>query len=304
MRTENRQSVPSSLSKLDPLVLLWLSQTRAERVEEILDGSVSGSLATGESDPSNGVVIKKARAVFPDDFMNEESMKLGPCSVPRVKKEAAESSSRHASSSGSLQPIARKRAAYQAAAAAGNVVVGPTAESSPEVSSSQNGTGISPVPSLNSSELGEVDLDFWDLDINESSSASHSSGTSCCRSVPIYSLFIANNEHENGSFHACNCDANSAMQPNVHSSPPVTAAQLGELSPRFSASVARDVRGRRKVAVVGRQRNVELRIKQSHASDSKSVRSLSSDFKNIGVVFRFWALSKSAFFPSEQISVL
>ncbi|RWS27503.1 ecdysone receptor B1-like isoform [Leptotrombidium deliense] len=164
--------------QLDPLVLLWLSQTRADRVEEILDGPVTGSLATGnEADQSNGnVVIKKARAVFPDDFINEDSIKLGPCSVPRVKKEAAESSSRHASSSsGSLQPIARKRAAYQAAAAAGNVG-GPTAESSPEVSSSQNGTGISPVPSLNSSELGEVDLDFWDLDINESSSASHSSG--------------------------------------------------------------------------------------------------------------------------------
>uniref|UniRef100_T1JU60 Uncharacterized protein n=1 Tax=Tetranychus urticae TaxID=32264 RepID=T1JU60_TETUR len=71
----------------------------------------------------------------------------------------------------SERSIVRKRSALQVAPGS----IG-TIESSPEVSSSQTGTGISPVPSLNSSEIGEVDLDFWDLDINESSSISHSSG--------------------------------------------------------------------------------------------------------------------------------
>lgn len=191
---------------MDPLVLLWLSQTRADRVEEFLDGAPSanggastaanGSAATATTTTTTaavngaanggveeGVVIKKARAIFPDDFINENSIKLGPCSRPRtaavgVKKEAAESTSRQtngaATSNGTgLAPVARKRAAYQAAAG-GPVPV--SAESSNEVSSSQTGTGISPVPSLNSSEIGEVDLEFWDLDINESSSASQSSG--------------------------------------------------------------------------------------------------------------------------------
>lgn len=153
--------------------MLWLSQTRSDRADELFDpGSNSGSVPDpGSSNGNNNIVVRKARAIFPDDFMNEESMKLGPCSAPKIKREPA-------SSSGSLQPIARKRAALQAAQSVttNHITGGLTAESSPEVSSSQNGTGISPVPSLNSSELGEVDLDFWDLDINESSSASQSSG--------------------------------------------------------------------------------------------------------------------------------
>ena len=127
------------------------------------------------STSSNDSGYKKARATFPDDFLNEDNMRLGPCSVPKIKKEPAESSRPSASG---LQPIARKRAALQAAAASGSsatVSVTGLSESSPEVSSSQNGTGISPVPSLASSEIGEVDLDFWDLDIHESST-SHSSG--------------------------------------------------------------------------------------------------------------------------------
>nr|ATB56336.1 ecdysone receptor [Panonychus citri] len=76
----------------------------------------------------------------------------------------------------SLQPIVRKRSALQVTPGSSTLNCGSIVESSPEVSSSQTGTGISPVPSLNSSEIGEVDLDFWDLDINESSSISHSSG--------------------------------------------------------------------------------------------------------------------------------
>ncbi|XP_076326224.1 ecdysone receptor-like isoform X2 [Tachypleus tridentatus] len=44
-------------------------------------------------------------------------------------------------------------------------------ESSPEVTStnlsSDCGTGFSPVPSLTPSDIGEVDLDFWDLDIRK-----------------------------------------------------------------------------------------------------------------------------------------
>lgn len=85
------------------------------------------------------------------------------------------------------QPVARKRTAYQALVGSNNNIVtinssnntqtnGPTtailSESSPEVSSSQN-TVISPVPSLESSE---IDLELWDLDIHESS-ASNSSGS-------------------------------------------------------------------------------------------------------------------------------
>lgn len=149
---------------------MWLSHTRADKaVEEFLDGP------SGSSSNSSDAGYKKARATFPDDFLNEDSMRLGPCSVPKIKKEPAESSRPSASG---LQPIARKRAALQAAAASGSsatVSVTGLSESSPEVSSSQNGTGISPVPSLASSEIGEVDLDFWDLDIHESST-SHSSG--------------------------------------------------------------------------------------------------------------------------------
>ncbi|KAH9396980.1 Oxysterols receptor LXR-alpha [Tyrophagus putrescentiae] len=88
------------------------------------------------------------------------------------------------------QPIARKRTAYQAAllingGQAGTTTttgpgnpnnhIGLLSESSPEVSSSQNciSSGISPVPSLESSE---IDLELWDLDIHESST-SQSSGT-------------------------------------------------------------------------------------------------------------------------------
>lgn len=158
-------------------MLLWLSQTRADRaVEEFLDGSVSGSTGSCTDESGNPVVFKKARATFPDDFMNEESLKLDHCSIPKVKHEA-ESSSRNFINlqSGSFQPLARKRTALSANVAS-NLINYLVAESSPEVSSSQNGTGISPVPSLNSSEIGEVDLDFWDLDINEHSSISHSSG--------------------------------------------------------------------------------------------------------------------------------
>lgn len=164
-------------------MLLWLSQTRQDRVEEFLEGAPSADVNPSGSTSEDSVVIKKARAIFPDDFINEDAISktLGPYSssgrrAPGVKKEAAESTSRaNSSASAALGPVARKRAAIQAAA--GGPIPGPTtAESSNEVSSSQNGTGISPVPSLNSSEIGEVDLDFWDLDINESSSASQSSG--------------------------------------------------------------------------------------------------------------------------------
>ncbi|KAJ6225524.1 hypothetical protein RDWZM_004069 [Blomia tropicalis] len=83
------------------------------------------------------------------------------------------------------QPIARKRTAYQAALAGVTVVASSTStnlsnvtnsgllsDGLPEVSSSQNCTGISPVPSLESSE---IDLELWDLDIHESST-SQSSG--------------------------------------------------------------------------------------------------------------------------------
>ena len=86
------------------------------------------------------------------------------------------------------QAIARKRSAYQASlTATGSTAtssvngsssstnnLGLLSESSPEVSSSQNCTGFSPVPSLESSE---IDLELWDLDIHESST-SQSSGTS------------------------------------------------------------------------------------------------------------------------------
>lgn len=161
---------------MDPLVLLWLSHTRADKaVEEFLDAP-TGSSAGGSS---TGAGYKKARATFPDDFLIEDSVRIGPCSVAKIKKEPAESSR---SSSSGLQPIVRKRAALQAASASGvspNVSVTGLSESSPEVSSSQNGTGISPVSSLASSEIGEVDLDFWDLDIHESST-SHSSGKKSC----------------------------------------------------------------------------------------------------------------------------
>lgn len=158
-------------------MLLWLSHTRADKaVEEFLDGP-SASSSGGSSSTGNGSGYRKARATFPDDFLNDESVKLGPCSVAKIKKEPAESTRNHHSANVGLQPIARKRAALQAAAASGTVTgtVTTLSESSPEVSSSQNGTGISPVPSLASSEIGEVDLDFWDLDIHESST-SHSSG--------------------------------------------------------------------------------------------------------------------------------
>lgn len=81
-------------------------------------------------------------------------------------------------SGSSHQPIARKRTAYQAALVTGlghsNGANAGLSESSPEVSSSQNCTGISPVPSLESSE---IDLELWDLDIHESST-SQSSGMS------------------------------------------------------------------------------------------------------------------------------
>lgn len=56
-----------------------------------------------------------------------------------------------------------------------------TEDSSPEVSSSsvgpakvraaQGSSGVSPVPSLSSSDIAEVDLDFWDLDINNESNS-------------------------------------------------------------------------------------------------------------------------------------
>lgn len=97
----------------------------------------------------------------------------------------------------SLHPVARKRTAYQALVGStsnhsttptnsnsiGLIINSPNcqstnslstiqSESSPEVSSSQNCTGISPAPSLESSE---IDLELWDLDIHESS-ASNSSG--------------------------------------------------------------------------------------------------------------------------------
>lgn len=102
---------------LDPLVLLWLSQTRTE------------SLATLAS--------------------------------PRRRK------------GGPGEPAlaaARKR--------------GLPEDSSPEVSSSSvappkvraQGSGVSPVPSLTSSDIAEVDLEFWDLDINNESTNSTCSG--------------------------------------------------------------------------------------------------------------------------------
>ncbi|XP_027197659.1 ecdysone receptor-like isoform X2 [Dermatophagoides pteronyssinus] len=92
------------------------------------------------------------------------------------------------------QPVARKRTAYQALVGSttttttnNTIIIGQhpstntnrnssstslLSESSPEVSSSQNCTVISPVPSLDSSE---IDLDLWNLDLHESS-ASNSSG--------------------------------------------------------------------------------------------------------------------------------
>ena len=162
-------------------MLLWLSQTRTDRaVEELIDGSVSGSSGSYTNESDNSVVFKKARATFPDDFINEESLKLNLCNTPKIKRETespTSSSSRNFINFqlGAFQSFARKKTTLSATVGS-NLINYPTAESSPEVSSSQNGTGISPVPSLNSSEIGEVDLDFWDLDINESSSISHSSG--------------------------------------------------------------------------------------------------------------------------------
>lgn len=94
-------------------------------------------------------------------------------------------------------PIARKRSAYQASivTADGGALVRNSnnqvssgllkVESSPEVSSSQNCSGISPVPSLESSE---IDLELWDLDIHESST-SHSSGTLSLM-VVCYEIFV------------------------------------------------------------------------------------------------------------------
>ena len=101
------------------------------------------------------------------------------------------------------QPIARKRTAYQAALAGVTVVASSTStnlsnvtnsgllsDGLPEVSSSQNCTGISPVPSLESSE---IDLELWDLDIHESST-SQSSGIEFDF---IYFILIINNKNIN-----------------------------------------------------------------------------------------------------------
>lgn len=50
----------------------------------------------------------------------------------------------------------------------------PPEDSSPEVSSSSPAKGrpVSPVPSLGGSDIADVDLDFWDLDINNESTSS------------------------------------------------------------------------------------------------------------------------------------
>lgn len=51
----------------------------------------------------------------------------------------------------------------------------PPEDSSPEVSSSspaKGGRPVSPVPSLGGSDIADVDLDFWDLDINNESTSS------------------------------------------------------------------------------------------------------------------------------------
>lgn len=242
-------SGPRTCLKLDPLVLLWLGQNRAEKaVDDLFDGVTLGSKSiratkssnhstssthssSSGSDPSTNETnssgplsrdlssttgFKKSRAIFGDDFFGAvegvrfESSSSTPgslCPTPvKIKKEedGVPSPRSHLSNSVTVplpglssssvgsnglspgqQAIARKRSAYQASLTGGGSAapsssvngsssnVGLLSESSPEVSSSQNCTGISPVPSLESSE---IDLELWDLDIHESST-SQSSGT-------------------------------------------------------------------------------------------------------------------------------
>lgn len=40
-----------------------------------------------------------------------------------------------------------------------------------------NGHGLSPVPSIGSSDIGEVDIEFWDVDVNEQNN-NHAHGLS------------------------------------------------------------------------------------------------------------------------------
>lgn len=133
---------------MDPLVLLWLNQTRDE-----------------DLDKSPGQRVKRRRRTDRSDIDIKKIVKdlLTPSPV----------STTTAGVSGGVV-AARKRGS-----------VGD--ESSPEVSSSNispepnpvvTTTGVSPVPSLAPSDIGEVDLEFWDLDINESSNGNTIASTS------------------------------------------------------------------------------------------------------------------------------
>ncbi|GFQ82867.1 uncharacterized protein TNCT_692531 [Trichonephila clavata] len=131
-------------STVDPLVLLWLNQTRED-----------------DLDKGPGQRVKRRRRADRSDI-----------DIKKIVKDLLTPVSTTTSSSGSSS-IGRKRSLGD--------------ESSPEVSSSNispepnnvvTTTGVSPVPSLAPSDIGEVDLEFWDLDINESSNANTIASTS------------------------------------------------------------------------------------------------------------------------------
>ena len=193
-------------------MLLWLGQNRAEKaVDDLFDGMTLGSTSIRATKTSSSLsgstsITSNGPSSSPSDSTS--------CPTPlKIKKEEDGSASptrSHLSSShysgslpnpvtnGSLagsQPLARKRTAYQAAlggtinstVSAGNSAVsGLLSESSPEVSSSQNCNGISPVPSLESSEL---DLELWDLDIHESSTSNSSGSGIFCILISPRNIF-------------------------------------------------------------------------------------------------------------------
>ncbi|GFY63579.1 uncharacterized protein TNIN_150841 [Trichonephila inaurata madagascariensis] len=137
----------NKLENVDPLVLLWLNQTRED-----------------DLDKGPGQRVKRRRRADRSDI-----------DIKKIVKDLLTPVSTTTSSSGSSS-IGRKRSLGD--------------ESSPEVSSSNispepnnvvTTTGVSPVPSLAPSDIGEVDLEFWDLDINESSNANTIASTSVSR---------------------------------------------------------------------------------------------------------------------------
>lgn len=125
--------------KLDPVVLLWLSQTRTDRVDR-----TPSKLASPKRKRTTGDGVRTASSPMlssssPATSGTSRKRSLGDDSSPEVTSSNGSAATPHA-----------------------KVRVG--------------GSGVSPVPSLTSSDIAEVDLDFWDLDINNESNSTSYSG--------------------------------------------------------------------------------------------------------------------------------